>query len=525
MKDSRACERCQDDWIWDGDKCSECDSFESSPVMFPLLPILLVPVVIIILYKLFKDPHEKWGSWGNGFASIGFVALNHYQIISLTPNIDMLPPSQFRSVQNSFGWTGDASSIFKIACTGFGDFKSGLILKATAPAFLGIMYILVWASSQVVAKLGKPDLAMEKNRTLNGYFSIMFTFFAGICGASFELFKCSPNPNGEKTLAVDRSVICGSDEWNSMLIVAILAILLWVVGFGALFLRALCMSPDNFKDPLIQMRWKFLFIKFRPDVHWWAIVVVLKGIILNLMFIVCETAMGQINFMLFTITGYICLLVAFQPWRHVYINGVDFWAHMCLLLLGAVLMWFASADTKTNAKIAQNDQEVMGVIMCFFIIPSIFPVAFHLWWTQESSSQLQTREKSAALVHATFKFVGKIDEAVFTKALAQMGEWDRNYLMKAHDVVEEVFIGNQKKSRYDAGALCSQFSNLQNSCSVSEPKPSLFSEAPQPEPDPSTTKDDKIKSDSAANPSPEASNGVRVDPYGEVILSDDEDMV
>jgi len=400
--------------------------------------------------------------------------LNHYQIISLTPNIDMLPPRHFASVVGSFGWTGDASEIFQLACAGFGDFKSGLVLRATAPALLAFIYLLVWLLSQLGRKCGWPDAAMEKNRTLNGYFSIMFTFFAGITGAAFALFKCSPNPNQQKTLSVDRSIICSSDEWSSMLIIAILAILFWIVGFGSLFLRALFMSPERFTKPHVQMRWKFLFIKFRPDVHWWAIVVVLKGICLNIVFVACDTAMGQINFMLITLMSYICLAIAFQPWRHVYVNAVDIWAHMCLLLLGTVLMWFASADSKTNTKAAQEDMQLLGIVACFCVVPSVIPVVFQLWWSQHSAVVSRKREEKAALIQASFKFVGNCDAASFTDVLCRMGEWDRKFLMVAHDVVESVLKGQRRNSnRYTARGLTSQLPSTPPSASklVLEPAP------------------------------------------------------
>jgi hypothetical protein len=257
---------------------------------------------------------------------------------------------------------------------------------------------------------------------------------------------------------VDRSIICHSDEWNSILIVAILAMLFWIIGFGTLFIRALFMSPERFTRPHVQMRWKFLFIKFRPDVHWWAIVIVLKGIILNIVFVACETAMGQINFMIFTLLTYICLAISFQPWRHVYVNAVDIWAHMCLLLLGTVLMWFASADSKERTNDAEDDMQLMGIVSCFCIVPLIFPVAFQLWWSQHSASAVQKREEKAVSIQTSFKFVGSCEPSAFADVLCKMGEWDRNYLMTAHDVVESVLKGQRRNSnRYTARGLTNYF--------------------------------------------------------------------
>merc|ERR1719181_2264481 len=99
----------------------------------------------------------------------------------------------------------------------------------------------------------------------------MLTFFLGMVNLSLTLFVCKTNPNQTSSLAADRSITCFEDEWSGLLAIGIIAVLLWCVGVAAIFVWAIFTMTGRMHEPDIQMRWKFLFIKFRPDRYWWAI--------------------------------------------------------------------------------------------------------------------------------------------------------------------------------------------------------------------------------------------------------------
>ena len=73
----------------------------------------------------------------------------------------------------------------------------------------------------------------------------------------------------------DRSIICNEEDWTGMLAIGLVAVALWVVGIGGSFIWAVWRVPAQFTSIDVQMRWKFLFIKYRSDVHWWALVFVI----------------------------------------------------------------------------------------------------------------------------------------------------------------------------------------------------------------------------------------------------------
>merc|ERR1719221_1186190 len=194
-----------------------CTSVETSKFLFPVLPFLLAPIIVIVMYKVFGDTYDNWGTWRNGCASIGFILLNHYQIIAMLSTTNMDFPDNVLNFYSAFAFTTDASTIFNPDCAGFGDFKAKLIMKTVAPAFILLIFVVVWGISQLIA-----PLRMERNRTFNSAFSLMFTFFAGICEMALSLFVCNPNPNDTSTLAADRTVLCNEADWNEMVVVGVI---------------------------------------------------------------------------------------------------------------------------------------------------------------------------------------------------------------------------------------------------------------------------------------------------------------
>merc|ERR1719436_762599 len=104
---------------------------------------------------------------------------------------------------------------------------------------MGVYCIMTFGISRVIAAIAsKAVLAMQMDRLLNVFGSLMFTFFSAIAALSLLLFKCSENPNGTKSLAIDLSVICfDSDDWKSMLVAAIIFVLVYIFGMGGLFIR------------------------------------------------------------------------------------------------------------------------------------------------------------------------------------------------------------------------------------------------------------------------------------------------
>jgi hypothetical protein len=431
---SRACAHCTDGYKFDGKACVECDTKGAAgTLVFPVLPILLGPVIVCMLYKVSGDQYEKWGTWQVGGMSLVFIVMNHYQIISLLRGVNLVIPVNVDNVYKFFSIVDDVSQIFNPGCAGFSDTSKLMILKSIGPIVIAAVFVITWGASQLIAKRsGVAMLGMEVNRTLNGFFSLMFTFFAGIVAMALMLFKCSTNPVGKSTLNADRSIICYEGEWNGMLAVGLFAVLFWCVGFGGLFAHIVVISPRRFQEPAFRMRWKFLFIKFRPDVHWWALVFVTKGMMLNLGFLAINTGAGQIYWIMTLLTIYATAVMMLQPWRHVPINFADGAGHVCLLLSCSSLAWFIRKDLSPEDMDAMDD-DMMNLVIAFsmIIMPVCIGVAVHM-------VRVKTSGRSASdltSVDDAMQRYGAAGKEARLEFLKNLGDWDFVFMLQASRAV------------------------------------------------------------------------------------------
>jgi hypothetical protein len=432
--EGRACAHCIEGYEFDGKACVECGTKGAAGTfVFPILPIMLGPVAICALYKVSGDGYEKWGSWRVGLMSLVFIGMNHYQIINLLHGVNLVFPVKVDNVYKSFKVVDDVSSIFNPGCAGFADTQKLMIFKSIGPILVAVVFMLTWGGSQVVAQVSQMEkLRMEKNRTLNVFFSLIFTFFAGIVAMALMLFKCGDNPVGKSTLNADRSIICYEGDWNGMLVIGIFAVLFWCIGFGGVFTYTVVVAPKQFHDPAFQMRWKFLFIKFRPDVHWWALVFLMKGFMLNLGFVMIATGVGQVYWIMTILSLYSTCVMLIQPWRQLAINIADGAGHVCLMLSCSALSWFIRKDLSPDDILAL-DQDMMDLVISFsmLIIPVCIGVAGHLiYWKQVGRLPDEVKSVSDAMQRFAAEKPG--DQTALLEALG-----DRDYftMLQASQVV------------------------------------------------------------------------------------------
>merc|ERR1712187_831086 len=175
------------------------------------------------------------------------------------------------------------------------------------------------------------------------------------------------NPNGERTLSADLSVICYKDEWNSMIAIAATAVFLYCFGFGGLFTKVIIEAPltKHFADKNYQMRWKFLFIKFRPTVWWWALMFLAKSVFMNLGFVIFAHGVGQLFWSMSVTIFYTIAVIIFMPYRSMVANYVELIASLSIVYITALMVWFS-----------EREDEYDTPIMITAALISFIPLAF-----------------------------------------------------------------------------------------------------------------------------------------------------
>jgi hypothetical protein len=442
----RSCQHCTSGHYWTGETCKACTSEEMSAVFFPICPLFVIAAAIIIIYFWDHEPLDQWGSWRNAFAFLGFICLNHYQVLYLIRSANIQFPSDYGSLLQAFSFTDDLVSIFKISCSGYGGFELNIIIRALVPIIVALIAVMVFLGSRGAEQLSKKKLRMETDRTINIYLSLVFTFFNGIAASSMVLFKCVRNPNGMQTLAKDRSVICMEDQWNNMVIIGVLAILTYCIGFGGIFTHVIWRAARDFHLEQFQVRWKFLFIKFRSNVWWWSLVFMAKGLLLNAGFIFLDSGLAQVLWILLICQIYLSMSIVFYPWRHRALNLVDMYAHLAIMFVCSILVWF-TRDGAENVEGKSQELNMWAQIISCTVVPIALCVAFHIFKKSQKQDDTKDDEEARQIWSAFVKFVSR-DAKEATTFIQGLGEWDQWDLSRVQELINVELLGYVKENSH-----------------------------------------------------------------------------
>lgn len=422
----------------------ECFEYQLSELLFPVLPVLMCPILIILAYAWFADGLENWGKWGNGIGAVLFVLLNHYQVLDIVSKASVPLPAQTEQTFETWAVTNDLFSIFNTACTGYVDFKSIMLVRIAAPAVFVVMAVLTVVASRILSLI-TPRLAMQRDRTLNIVGSILYAFFSAIAAMSLLLFKCQDNPNNKKTLIVDLSIDCYEEDWESMLVVAIISLVVYCVGIGTIFVRAVIIAPMGaFRDIGFQQRYKFLFIKYRAEAYWWGIVFLLKNVLINLAFVIFSDGLGQLYFAMTMVGIYTILVVNTLPYRHRIANVAEVGASASILFVCSLMTWFAPRDDVTYDDSLGLVAAIISFLPLVIGFLSILYVVYQgvMKPTTGAHDQQHNLESDFALLQTMAKSLTDMGREEAMALLTKFAEWDRFYLVQSAAAFDHFALNN-----------------------------------------------------------------------------------
>ena len=110
---------------------------------------------------------------------------------------------------------------------------------------------------------------LEPNIVFNCFFVVINYFYMAIASGAIGLFRCYLHPDGQRSLQMAPEIICGSKEWNSVLIVGLIGALVLCLGPFVLFIHILVIAHIRFGEIGFQKRRSFLLSKFQLN-RWWS---------------------------------------------------------------------------------------------------------------------------------------------------------------------------------------------------------------------------------------------------------------
>jgi hypothetical protein len=434
------CSQCAPGWRRTGDACQRCTDIETSKLLFPVLPLLFGPIIVALLYSRNRDKVEEWGTWNNGIAALFLLLLNHYQMVGLIQGTKLQLTSSVKDYWEVFTYLNSLLSILSPDCAGLEDFRVSYIVGALAPLIVAGIFFEAFVVAFLVSTF-KPALRMDVDHTFNLYCSLLFAFYVAVCKGSIDVFLCDDHPNDIQTLSRAPYIYCGSDDHSSMLGVGVFALAAFCVLTGAIFSYQLWIAPEVFHQEYFQKRWKFLVMKYRPDVWWWGTVWLLKGLLMNLV-LLSTTSFGQLFGLFFIMCGYLITTVSYYPWRHTSANMFERQVCVSILLIAFLALCnhtfkFRSPEAETWCFIISCSPMVVFACLCVGLIAETNGRVQQ--WTQ-------ARYELVALhLQRSFASMVNIKKEDLVSVLSMMTPSDRCSLANAADVILAEFCGQQAR--------------------------------------------------------------------------------
>jgi hypothetical protein len=285
-------------------------------------------------------------------------------------------------------------------------------------------------------------LAVNPNVLFSAFMAVFQAFFITFAFLSLQLFMCYEHPNGKTSLRFSPEIECQSAAWESELAEAIL-MLIPVCGLAvAGLIFATAVAPKFFQNKGFQRRWKFLLIKWRPDVWWWGPVILVRSLLLCLTHTFSQEGERQLFWISAILIVYAAATAVFRPWRYWSANVMD-------LEISGTLIVFIALGTNFVARSGWLDDSAAHFISVFVFSPILVFICTIIWVMVRHPLSLlppdfrSTTEQTQA---AFAKFVG-LDRKAAEAFVNQLSEQDTVALKRVWFMLSVQLLKDSCKSR------------------------------------------------------------------------------
>uniref|UniRef100_A0A7S4GMR7 TRP C-terminal domain-containing protein n=1 Tax=Oxyrrhis marina TaxID=2969 RepID=A0A7S4GMR7_OXYMA len=158
-------------------------------------------------------------------------------------------------------------------------------------------------------------------------------------------FMCIQHPMGQSSVLQYNAVVCGTDGHSGMVIVGVLLICMGCI-FLALLTWLVTVAPTKASkgDMQFLQSCRFLLFRFRVDVWWYGMVVVLRGPLLSLPAVAfTDSARAQLLSLTVVLAVSLAIQLAVWPWKTPAVNLVDGTITLLLVFVIATASAFVPA--------------------------------------------------------------------------------------------------------------------------------------------------------------------------------------
>uniref|UniRef100_A0A0G4H9C7 Tyrosine-protein kinase ephrin type A/B receptor-like domain-containing protein n=1 Tax=Chromera velia CCMP2878 TaxID=1169474 RepID=A0A0G4H9C7_9ALVE len=320
-------------------------------------------------------------------------------------------------------------------------------------------HIITWAKLKRFMRSGPMNIDLCINASGMGV-SILYI---GIVKVTLSLFNCRRNPNGISTVRDFTAVECYQEEWMSVLPVAIVGVLIWIVAVNTILIYATIRGPALSQDPRWAARLKFLFLRFRPDRYYWGIVLQTRSALLAAPPVIFpDMPATQICWQFFLISSIMVGTGALAPWNSkintVLDVGISF-ACICIILVGALYQGTVEVDTLSlqvygDQYTPSSEPQFLSNFSLVILIGAFSFTGLLIIYISRSVlfPGRRTQEKKDAKIRGmafsllqTAGVISKVQHEKLVGFMYTLNDHDRNAMQNAVDLLHDSIVFNYSR--------------------------------------------------------------------------------
>ena len=303
------CGACPNGEYW----ASKCETCTAAVVVSWALGTAALVIGVILSYAITSSLSAKASVLMCTGASVA-IMVSFFQNLGVMHSIRMeWPPflSSFLEVASVFL---DLEGYGTACLAGPDAWQYGLQISLVY--FVALMLPAAWVLSNIFLK--NCGLAWDPLRTISVMGTIFQLGFTTLAALSRVPFMCYRHPTGRYSIAKHSNVLCGESPHMEGLGISLMVVLM--IFLSACFYAAAKAPSWSEKLPAI----RFLIFRFRPQIWWFGLVLLVRGGVLPLCGVVVPDmprfSLAMMGSILMT---YLCVQTWLQPWKAPILNLVD----------------------------------------------------------------------------------------------------------------------------------------------------------------------------------------------------------
>eukprot|EP00928_Gymnodinium_smaydae_P023286 TRINITY_DN19275_c3_g1_i1.p1 TRINITY_DN19275_c3_g1~~TRINITY_DN19275_c3_g1_i1.p1 ORF type:complete len:1514 (+),score=206.78 TRINITY_DN19275_c3_g1_i1:83-4624(+) len=301
------------------------------------------------------------------------TTLAFMQSIGIMNNLNINWPQAFRDIMSFMTIFLFDLSVLNINCMIPESFEVSYISGLAMPACLSLNFVVWYFLSRAGHKIHQRCPAFAWASILNTIGMILQAVYISVVSVVVAFFICyQSGPNGERVLTEYPWQLCYTTEWMSMLPVAVLGLVVYVIGFMSILCWLSYVAPQKWSSAAFRTQTRFLMYKFRTDRWWFGVLLVFRSMAMAFVPVIApDDGFVQFFLMLNILVGSILLQLYAVPYTDGYANNLEVIELTVATIILSVGSWFIEDRDYTGEDATQALVLTVVLCVCFGIIMAV----------------------------------------------------------------------------------------------------------------------------------------------------------